>query len=229
MNKKPIIINAFHGIGDIIFSIPIYRELIAQGHTVIHPYLDTYGPIWKHWPEIAWIPKQNIFINYNNKQVVENEHHKILPLRWQEKPGAVMRSKYDYMGMDFMDWRKVTWVRDEAKEDELFQLAEKLNDGTPYCVINETFQHDDKGKVKITPPEGMRVVRMAKNKKYTLLDWAKILQNAAEIHTVSTSLVYLLDCEFLNINCPMHLYPRHKGEGLGAVDYLLTKKYIVHE
>lgn len=225
--QKPIIINAFHGLGDIIFSIPIYRDLIAKGHTIIHPYLDVYGPIWKHWPEIAWIPKRLLGIDYNSKTDINKPDYRIIPMRWQEKPGAVMRSKYDYMDMDFMDWRKVTWIRDIDAENALFDLL-GIKEGEPYVFINTTFQHDYRGKVNIGQPAGIKVVYLKQVTGYTLLDWGKVLENAAEIHTVSTSVNYLLDCDFLNIKCPMHIYPRHPKEGFSAVDYLFKKQYTYH-
>lgn len=228
MNKKPIIINAFHGLGDILFCIPLYRNLIEQGHKVIHPYLETYGQIWKHFPEITWVPKSLLGINYHTRTVVETDNYKILPLRWQEKPGAVMRSKYDFMEMDFMEWRKLTWVRNREAEDNLFDSL-GLNDGAPYILVNETFQHDERGKMRIKTDPGIRRIDIRHIPGFTLLDWGKVIESASEIHTVSTSLNYILDCDFLNINCPMHIYPRHPKEGFSAIDYLMKKNYTWHE
>jgi len=226
--KKPIIINAFHGLGDILFCIQLYRKLIEEGHTVIHPYLPVYSGIWKHFPEIVWIPKDKLAINYHDRKTVETDDVKILPLRWCETPNAVMRSKYDFMGWDFMEWRGLTWERDFESEEKLFDSL-GLKEGDKYILVNETFQNDERGKMRIKTDVGIKRIDIKHIKGYTLLDWGKVIENAIEIHTVSTSLNYIIDCEMLDINCPMHIYPRHPKEGFSAIDYLMKKNYTWHE
>jgi hypothetical protein len=230
--KKPIIINAFHGLGDIIFAIPIYRKLIAEGHTVIHPYIDEYGPIWKHWPEITWIPRDLLKINYDDRKEVETENYKIIPLRWAGNQGKVdplcMRAKYTMMSMDYWDWRNVTWKRDAHAEEMLMQEL-GITYGEKYAVVNTTFRHNRSGKVNITPPEGMRVIQLKQIKGYTLLDWGRVFENAAEIHTVGTSINYILDPNFLQVHCPIHLYVRRPDEkDFANYNYLLKKDYVYH-
>lgn len=228
-SKKPMIINAFHGLGDIIFSIQIYRALIDQGFNVIHPYLDVYGPIWKHWPEIFWIPKQLLNINYDYKSFIKRQDYEILPLRWSSPANfQVMKAKYDMVDMDFMEWRKVTWIRDHRAEDHIFNSL-GLKEGEKYFFVNTMFQHNDQGKVHIPIPAGVKVVKLRKMPGFTLMDWAKVLENATEIHTVGTSINYIMDPDFLNITCPIHLYIRRPNEtNFNSYNYLLKKDYIWH-
>lgn len=229
--KEPIIINAFHGLGDIIFEIPLHRELIRRGHSVIHPYLDCYGPIWKHWPEIFWIPKKLLAINYDDKRFIERPDYKILPLRWSSPANyKVMKAKYDMIDMDFMEWQKVTWLRDGDAEDKVMDIL-GIAPGDKYIFINEMFQHNDQGRmrIKVDVPQGMRVVHLKKISGFTLMDWGKVLENASEIHTVGTSINYIIDPPFLNINCPVHLYIRRPNEtNFDSYNYLLKKEYIWH-
>jgi hypothetical protein len=61
---------------------------------------------------------------------------------------------------------------------------------------------------------------------YTLLDWAGIIEKAETIHTVNTSLLYML--ETLNVTDQLHLYTRNNGRDFQQTEYLRSKKYQLH-
>lgn len=237
--KKPIIINAFRGLGDIIFCMPLYRHLISQGHTVIHPYTNEFGSIWKHWPEITWIPIELLNIPYENQNYVETDDYKIVPLRWSREQmkvpySQVMRAKYDMFGMDFMEWRSVTWERDYEKEAELCNIVlGELKDGChveKFVLENNTFRSSGTGKVQTEAHKsGLPVITMRNIPGFTLMDWGRVFEWATEIHTVGTSINFLLDAPFLSVKEPVHLYLRKPEENdFKNYDYLLKKNYIYH-
>lgn len=64
----------------------------------------------------------------------------------------------------------------------------------------------------------------------SLFDWATVIQKAAAIHTVNTSIIYLL--EMLELEAPeVHLYQRTiKGQTFDNIKYILKRhKYVFHE
>jgi hypothetical protein len=233
-HNKPIIINAFRGLGDIIFCIPLYRHLISQGHTVIHPYTSEFGSIWKHWPEITWVPMELLNLPYENQDYIETDDYKIVPLRWSREQmkvpySQVMRAKYDMFGLDFMMWRQVTWERDYERERKLYDIM--LGDYKEKFVFeNNTFRSNGTGKVQTEAHKsGLQVITMWNVPGFTMMDWGLIMESATEIHTVGTSINFLLDAPFLNIKEPMHLYLRTPEENnFNNYNYLLQKEYIYH-
>ena len=63
---------------------------------------------------------------------------------------------------------------------------------------------------------------------YTLLDWAGIIENASAIHTVNTSIMYLLETLELSTD-NIHVYSRNEnGKDFIKVDYLFKMKYAKH-
>lgn len=63
---------------------------------------------------------------------------------------------------------------------------------------------------------------------FTLLDWAKVIENAEVIHAVSSSTFYLF--EILNLKAEViNLYSRNNGmDDFKYIEKLMTKKYKLH-
>lgn len=67
---------------------------------------------------------------------------------------------------------------------------------------------------------------MSKIDGYSIFDWIGIMVNAQSIHTVGTSLVFLMDI-IISMPSDMHIY-RRTDKDHSTYNYLLTKKYIYH-
>jgi len=134
-----------------------------------------------------------------------------------------MSSKYAMYGMDCQDWKEqAMWRTTTEKRSGLFQ---QLIRHMPYTFCNRIFGSDCSFSVKMPDCD----ISMTIIDGYSLFDWATILQNASAIHTVNTSIIYLL--EMLDLKAPeVHLYQRSiPGQTFAGIDYLLTKhKYIFH-
>lgn len=136
-----------------------------------------------------------------------------------------MKNKYQLLGLDFNMWRdNAMWYRDKDKEKNLFNTL--AGNRFPYKVCNELYTSDAKQRIHIPKTADLLCVNMDPLPGYSLFDWAYILERATEIHTVSTSILYLL--ELLDITCPIHLYARPTDPQFKQVDYLFTKPYILH-
>ncbi len=64
---------------------------------------------------------------------------------------------------------------------------------------------------------------------YTMLDWAKVIINAKEIHTVETSVVYMFEALPLKAK-EIHIYPRVPYEGVCVgIKNFAPENWILHE
>lgn len=231
-----IFINQYFGIGDIIFSMTIAKRYTEQGYKVTWGVLPQFlDGLKRAYPMITWVDWQLFPIDYNKRVehdvLVDGVWYRVLPLRWNVEILGVpyndcMKSKYDLVGMDWRDWREgAMWERDEKKENELYNwYNEKWTEGKEYRLLNLTYGSE--GRMQIDIPIMQGDVIMHPKTKYSIFDWATVLENAKEIHTVSTSLFYLL--ELLDLKCPLHLYPRPTDPKFKHINYLFTKPYILH-
>lgn len=221
-NKKIIIINQPTGLGDILFTIPIARKLKQQG-VVVYPYDEKYGDIGKHFKDLVFVERNKLNIDYEQKKPVIYNNVMIIPMRWSNGDGCIntgtMKSKYVYMGLDYNEWRTLTWERDIEKERELKHKVCKDED---YIVVNKFWHHtNQKANFKYTVPDGCDIVEMTPTKGYTMLDWGMILEGAREIHTVGTSLIYML--EIMKLSAYIYMRPNEKD--YNNYNYLLKGKY----
>jgi hypothetical protein len=115
-----------------------------------------------------------------------------------------MKAKYEMYKMNYQDWKRdVMWKRDADKENELFDLLNlKPNE---YVLKNVTFMSNLNQKIQID----IEGIEMKVIPGFSLFDWAKVFENAKEIHTVSTSILYILD---LLDTCPVNVYLRKPME-----------------
>lgn len=239
------IFNQFRGLGDILFIMQIAQEEVAKGNRVIIPVESHYVEIGKHFPGVEIVDMKSVDIDYNCRGI-ENfgEHFKIIPFRFANDILHVpytdcMKAKYWYwqglfLGFDNIDestwqrWQNFTFERFPEKEQELFEYLNPKNE--PFNFINRNFRTNFSGKSPIKVNNGLLNIEMRPLKGYTLLDWSLVLERASNIHTVGTSINYLI--EKLDINCPIHLYKRLPEErDFENYDYILdqeNKKYIFH-
>ena len=80
-------------------------------------------------------------------------------------------------------WQRILY----DKENELYSLLIKEPD---YVLINTKWSD---GNTPINITKKSQVVYMDKIDGFTMLDWAKIIENAKEIHTVSTSNLFMIE------------------------------------
>lgn len=229
------------GIGDIIFCQTLVRK-VANGNPIIWGTLPHFvDGLNRAYPDIKFVDYKTLGIDYDCKEHKEIHHAELgactlLPIRWADVILKVpyndcMRAKYQLYGLDWRDWREeAMWVRTQ-NEYQLcdYQLGEWGSESIKaYTLINDTFGSDSKFKVDINVYSKWKL-HMQSVPKYSIFDWAYILENVSTIHTVSTSIIYML--EMLDLRAKeIHLYNRPiKGQGFENIDYILQKhKYIYH-
>jgi len=236
VKRKPdiIVFNQPFGLGDFIFCLTLFRDYTAQGFKVIVPVVPQYDNLNKHFPDITFINKEMLNIDLERKDEYEINGMRVYPLRWSYEILKVpfrdcMKSKYGLFKQDWKRWRdNCSWVRDTAKEDELFYKVLGLHDGAEYNLTNSMFRCDTSGKAVFQVSNGYKNIPLQTIEGFTLFDWGKVIQNAITIHTVSTSLNYLLETMELKAK-EIHLYIRRPDErDFRNIDYLFTRKYKLH-
>lgn len=228
-----IIINQFFGIGDIIFCQNIAKRFIEMGHTVTWPVLPNFlEGLQRAYPAVTFVDMYTLNMDYERKDEHDWNGYRVVPLRFSDSLlnlpyDQCMASKYKLFGWDYNDWKDgAEWKRDQDEmniiDDLSHDLGFNLRDGG-YVLLNENYQSDLKGRKQIDASKFSSIVYMNRYDGYSMFDWAKVIQNAAEIHTVSTSLFYML--ELLPLTQPIHLYPRPNDPTFSHIKYLFTKDY----
>jgi glycosyltransferase involved in cell wall biosynthesis len=231
-NKKDYVFNQYFGIGDILFIEPIIRKYFQEGHKVILPISNKFIDIKHSFPYITFIDKDLYNIDYEEQGIVEDETRIILPMRWSREfyNSSIidtMRNKYKMVGLNLDEWRKLVWLRHRYKEDALSKLL-GIEKGEKFNLINQNFHSFNNGIRKINISNKYKNIEMRFIKGYTLLDWASIIESASTIHTVNTSVMFLL--ETLNLSTDdINIYSRNvNGYDFEQTEYLFKKKYIRH-
>jgi len=243
-NGKAIIINQPFGAGDLLFSEPIARKYHNEGYVVIWPVEDQF--FWIHtYIDYVHFRRKSEFSGFDYELCRDDykfEGILVLPLRFsnpllrglEPHDGSDrahwMNDKYERLGLPVDMWKSLQWTRNEAKEDELYELMEldKLNG---YAFINENFGGGitNAGLIGHIEVKQKAFVRMRPIKGFTMLDWAKVICNASEVHTVETSVMYMIE----GLPCKadkFHLYPRKPETTLNQVKNIIsTNKWILHE
>jgi hypothetical protein len=222
------IFNQYFGIGDILFIEPIMRRYFQNGYDVVLPVLEKYYDCRVHFPYIEFVKQNELNIDYERQDVVKTADSIIYPVRWSMEYFSsplndTMRNKYRMFEMDLEDWRRLKWLRFRDKEQQLcdlLKLPERFN------LINSNWHSFINGYKPIEVNTRIPNVEMRFIDGFTLLDWAGIIEKAETIHTVNTSLLYML--ETLNVTDQLHLYTRNNGRDFQQTEYLRSKKYKLH-
>lgn len=234
-----VVPNQPFGIGDVIFCQTLVRR-IANGNKIVWAVLPQFVEgLNRAYPDIEFIDSTTAGFDYERKDQFTAIHpyygeYTQLPLRWADQILKVpyndcMKAKYQLYGMDFEDWRECAmWERHYGSENLLYDemtLHVLASGGGPYSFGNNLFGSDCNLSVKIPKCD----VNLEVSPMKSLFDWASIIQDASEIHTVNTSIIYLL--EMLELRAKeVHLYQRSvNGQTFETIDYILKRhKYIFH-
>lgn len=232
--KVALILQAF-GLGDQIFAQAIAHHFLSQGYHVIWPVKPNYvEALQRAYPKVCFISDEAVKREYFDiKEKIEIDGMLIVPIRWSDsymkKPyKEVMRAKFDMYDLDWKEWKEYAmWRRDSDKELQLFKHL-GLHPERKFNLINKKFAANGQKEMEINVMNGHPNIEMIEIPGYSLFDWARVIQSAITIHTVSTSILYML--ELLDLSAKeVHLYPRKPIENdFSFVEYLFTKDYKLH-
>lgn len=232
MGNKRILIDQPGFIGDIIFVMAIAQKYVNDGNIVDFPVFSEHmkePSIQKYFPEINFISMDD-FPEYDRYcggiKGVEDYRYISIPLRASatRRPTQHMKEKYEFINLDFNMWRNIKITRDYDAEDRLLELL-GIEDGTIFNLINEFHMYFFE-KISIPVNINEKNIYMSKIDGFSLFDWIGVMEKAKSIHTVGTSIVFLMDV-FDTMPTNMHIYPRN-DKPHSTYNFLLKKNYIYH-
>ena len=200
-------------LGDILFTLKIAEEFSKTGEV----YWNVFPVFWNNGIDRV-ISSANIGPN----QSTYMEGAEVLKLRdlCPTYDSDLMVKKYQTAGIGWEDWSKyLKYKRDNDKENFLFESL-NLKKGDPFILYNDNLGLDGKKHlgVKNTLPKDYdgKIIKMEVIPGFSIFDWCSIFEQSEQIHTVDTSLQYVI--ETLSIKTiDLVVHPRH---------YLYTKPQV---
>jgi hypothetical protein len=221
-----IIIKQPFGIGDILFLSPLIKQLEIE--EAIWPIVDHYYWIKEYIKidNLTFIKQSEFKItNYINYTEVPFQHaHSLIP-----ESNDCMQAKYMLLNADPEIWKTISFNRNQEKENKLKHHL-NISSDDKFIFINNNFAGPEYNyKVDIKLQTDLKIIYQEYIDDFTLLDWCGVLEQAEEIHTVSTALFFVI--EALNLeNTQLHLYPRKPlDKDLSPIKTLISPKWICHE
>lgn len=231
---KPCLIKQPAGIGDILFCQKIAKLMMKNHYQVIWPirsdihwikdYIkDIYFPtiednfigkdIYEHGVG-AVIEENGAFISTATADLTHND-------------GKIMSSKYSMLGLDYSDWQEyLKFERNFEKENNLYYNVLGLTDESEFVLINNLHNTDVKDCGILSPEKyDIPVIELRIIKGFTLFDWCKVIEKAKKIHTINTSINYLI--EVLNTSFVEYTIYAHNKQNEKEINYLFKKPHTM--
>ncbi len=241
--NKICLISQPAGIGDIFVCQKIAKTIQAMTEykTILWPvwpiysYLSDYliGEDIHFFDDSESFEHKEIYLS-NRKEIIQTENLLYLPLqtsnyvmkscKCHQNPYAQCAMKYNFCNIEHEDWASYfEFKRDFQRENKLFE-ALNLDLSVPYNLINNnygTFPHFA-SRHDLIPQNNYKNVYMNFYEGTTLFDWIKVFENAYEIHTMATSVPFIL--EKLKLDRVV-IYSRYHGEELQCARTFYNKNW----
>jgi hypothetical protein len=202
------------------------------GNKIVFPTI--FPELDKHFPDIPFIDKDMVDIDYECRDTIIKNNTTIVPFRFADQILRVsyrncMASKYRMFDLPVDMWRELRWERDLDNENKLFYKVLGLKDKDKYNLINTNFMSDFSGHARIKIHNDYKNITMEHIPDFSMLDWGMVIERAKSIYTVATSLMYIIEIIDTSKMEELHLYKREGMENHHEYyDYLLTKKWVLH-
>ena len=214
MNKKICVIKQPAGIGDIFFCQKIAQSIREETEykKIIWPVAPTYSYLNEYMiadgvefiVETENFPYKDVY-NSGNVYMVQTDDLLFVPLQTADyvqktssrhnNPLGHGHMKYDFCNVEYLDWKEYfNFKRNEDRENSLIEKL-GLDITKPFNLINNncgTYPNFAK-RDDLIPDNDYPNVYMDFIEGVNLFDWVKVFENAEEIHTVETSVYYILE------------------------------------
>jgi hypothetical protein len=191
------------GLGDIIWVQPIIDKMIERGFDVYYPINNLYHDMISKYikkNKLYWCRESDDFPLkefYGHTSSLDMGKDVYLALSYADRHilnCSVMASKYYYTNTTLSDWREnFNPARDYERENKLIECYGLNKDS---IIVNENFGTNPISRtLPVVNKTGVHRMSMEQDRDngFQLFDWIGALENAKEIHTVETSLCYLID------------------------------------
>ena len=227
MKDKICLIRQPAGLGDILFSQKIAHKLMEQDYKIIWPVQNEFLWLKQYISDISFCSLNESFSlkeKYSTNNIEKNDNSLIIPLQDADRyfPGiCMMDAKYKFVGLKMDNWQDyLKFDRNRKKEEELLKFLD-IKEGDKFVLLNRFYGSPPNQKT-CTYLENynhkLKVVEMNLYNDFTLFDWCEVMERASEIHTVDTSIMYMM--EKLNLTGNLHCYSRYYPANFSNVTHL---------
>lgn len=224
-SQKSIRIVQSAGLGDIIFIQKLIKFL-DKTNTVYHP-INTR--LYETNAKALIGPKT--CGSENDSNILKNVDIIYNCSSFQTSNEDLMTSKYKGSETTHENWQDfVSFKINPESKNIIEKKYSEINWNEPYILVNKNYGFDIScSQMKIhngvestaSNWEGQRI-NMDVIPDVTLFDWKHILEKAVEIHTVDTSLCYLIEC--LDVTDNLNVHTRHPTKFTKALKNIWTRK-----
>jgi hypothetical protein len=221
------------GLGDIFFAQKIAwhfgHHLNAQVIWPILPHFMFLADYLRPIQETKFVsvdeqfPGKDLYES-NFGATIANDHYQVLNLHGHSDDEGVMKVKYRIFGVGFEDWLKYfNFTRNYEREAKLLD-ALKILPGEKFILANHYFASLPATlQAPFMVSGNARIVEMHPIFWTNLFDWCGVIERAAEIHTVETSICYLI--EKLQTTSNLFLYARNCAPDWTYVNGIYSKPW----
>lgn len=228
------------GLGDILFCQKIAKRIIEKYNLdIIWPVIPQFEWISQYLSSdrITFVSTESDFTHkelYNSQCniIVDRPDVMYIPLQHADQHNlhsSVMDSKYKFVSLSYENWADfILFNRNEKTESKLFYDILNLTLDEKYVVVNKNYGSPPTSLVcpHLNIETNIKIVNLEFIDDITLLDWCMVLENAYQIHTVETSLNFVIEklprCTGLN------MYSKWTPPNYNHVRHLFRSDWIYH-
>lgn len=227
MNTKTVVIKQPLGLGDVFYLQKMAFKYLDKGWQVVWPLSDNILWVSEYILGPSFCSLHDNFIGkdlyYNGEFKIEKDDVLFLSPDGYRVPGMrIMNSKYELIDSSDEDWfNYFNFIRNYKKENILYYDILKLNNNSEYVFVNKMANIEIKysdviDNITFKYP----VIEMQVIPGFTLFDWCKVIENAKEIHTVHTSINYVID----KLDIKASVYNMYQGIHHSDVQFIPFQK-----
>jgi hypothetical protein len=201
-----VYIRQLAGLGDILFLQKAINEFVEAKYEVVWPVIEHYQYLKNYnlSDKINYISMNELSDEirelYKSDIPIYNENYVYIPFDRAKIPNRhfdFMEAKYKLVNSDFIDWQK--YINFKRFPDREKSCKEKLglNGDEKFVFVNSLFASPPTVyKRNIFVETNFKIIEQREEhlNQFNFFDLSWILENAEEIHTVETSLCYLIEC-----------------------------------
>lgn len=196
------------GLGDIFYLQKAAYEIHKRGYKIIWPVKNNFLYITQYireshihfYSEEEDFPYKEIYLR-DPLEIIKNDNFMYIPFQHADRMTDTSNSmlldiKYKLVNSDFNGWADYfNFKRNFGREDMLFYHILGLTDSEDYILVNKNFGSPPNTKqiTNINISSELKIVNMDFYGLDVIFDWCKVIENAKEIHTVDTSICYIME------------------------------------
>lgn len=182
-------------VGDIINCLPIAAWYADHGHTIYWLCPEKYHSMFDYVDYVTPVAKRVRCDRYIDLSfgLVQNTslHNRWLRERILGKSFVTL--KYELAGVPITELRKLRYNRKTERENKLFKRVIPNAVYYPYVLTHKSSDYGSAIKVVLTEDVPFEI-KFSPISDFTIFDWREVIEQAASIHCIDSSLCNFVDC-----------------------------------